>query len=283
MNMIKLELMLKDFFMEDIGDGDLSGESIFSNDERGSFSLIAKESGIFCGKSIIETGFKLMDSTCETKVFLRDGEFVDKSQVIAEIHGTMEGLLKAERVVLNLIQRMSGISTLTNKAVQLTEGTKAKVCDTRKTTPGIRMLEKYAVRCGGGFNHRMGLYDAVMLKDNHIAFAGGITNAVQKVRQSVGHTVKIEVEIESKEQMLEAIEAGADIIMFDNREPSEIQSWISHVPSHIVTEASGGISFENLRSYAESGVEWISLGYLTHSYKALDISAKVLNNGSKGE
>lgn len=175
---------------------------------------------------------------------------------------------------------MSGIATNAANAVLLTEGTNAKICDTRKTIPGLRMLDKYAVRSGGAFNHRSGLYDCIMLKDNHISFAGSITNAVKTAKAKIGHTVKIEVEIETKEQLLEAIEAGADIIMFDNRSPEQIAEWLPLVPSHITTEASGGITLENLRSYAESGIEWISLGALTHSVKALDISALVKLKGA---
>src|SRR5690606_19434103 len=146
-----------------------------------------------------------------------------------------------------------------------------KICDTRKTTPGLRMLEKYAVRCGGGGNHRLGLYDAVMLKDNHIAFAGSIAKAVAAARDNVGHMVKIEVEVETRAQMLEAVEAQADVIMFDNRTPEEINMWIKEVPDNIVTEASGGITLEKLASYGETGVDYISLGFLTHSITALDI------------
>lgn len=180
---------------------------------------------------------------------------------------------------MNLIQRMSAIATATNLAVRETAGTGAKICDTRKTIPGLRMLDKYAVRVGGAFNHRSGLYDAIMLKDNHIAFAGSISKAVQAARSKVGHTVKIEVEIETKDQLEEAIASGADIIMFDNRTPEEIQAWLPAVPAHIATEASGGISLDNLHAYAESGIQWISLGALTHSVKAFDISALVQMKG----
>ena len=166
------------------------------------------------------------------------------------------------------------------QAVQETIGTHAKICDTRKTMPGMRMLDKYAVRVGGAFNHRNGLYDAIMLKDNHLAFAGSITKAVQTAREKVGHTVKIEVEIETKEQLDEAIIAGADIIMFDNRSPEEIRDWLPSVPPTIATEASGGITLDNLKAYAQSGVQWISLGSLTHSVKAFDISALVQMKGA---
>ena len=206
---------------------------------------------------------------------MKDGEKIEAGQIIASAKGPVAVLLNGERVILNLIQRMSGIATLTNKAVQTLDSDHTKICDTRKTTPGLRMLEKYAVRTGGGFNHRFGLYDAIMLKDNHIAFAGSITKAVQVAKEKSGHMVKIEVETETLAQVEEASLAGADVIMFDNRTPSEIKQWIHVVPEHIVTEASGGITLDNLASYKEAGVDYISLGFLTHSAKSLDISVKV--------
>jgi nicotinate-nucleotide pyrophosphorylase (carboxylating) len=275
MNNIKLQEMLKQFFNEDIGDGDLSSETIFSPKDQGSFTFHAKEEGVFCGAEVIQTGFKVLDPTLQITLLKEDGDELQKGDRIAVIEGSMRSLLSGERVILNLIQRMSGIATNARKAVELTKGTNAKICDTRKTVPGLRMLDKYAVRTGGAYNHRSGLYDCIMLKDNHIALAGSITKAVQLAKSRIGHTVKIEVEIETKEQLLEAIEAGADIIMFDNRTPEEIKAWLPLVPRHISTEASGGITLDNLRSYAESGVEWISLGSLTHSVKAFDISALV--------
>ncbi|MEK5232984.1 carboxylating nicotinate-nucleotide diphosphorylase [Lysinibacillus sp. FSL K6-0232] len=279
MNIIKLEEMLKQFFNEDIGDGDLSSEFIFSAKEQGAFSFYAKEQGIFCGSPIIEHGFLLLDHSMEIQLYKQDGDKVEAGDVLAVIKGPLQKLLMGERVILNLIQRMSAIATATHQAVQKTKGTNAKICDTRKTIPGLRMLDKYAVRIGGAYNHRHGLYDAIMLKDNHIAFAGSITKAVQAARAKVGHTVKIEVEIETKAQLDEAITAGADIIMFDNRSPEEIRAWLPAVPPSIATEASGGITLENLQAYAQSGVQWISLGSLTHSVQAFDISALVQMKG----
>ncbi|MGE7666125.1 carboxylating nicotinate-nucleotide diphosphorylase [Ureibacillus composti] len=280
MNIIKLEDMLKQFFNEDIGDGDLSSELLFSPTEQGAFTFYAKEEGIFCGEQIIKTGFSIIDPTLKVTLLQSDGTPLKKGDEIAIIEGSFRSLLTGERVILNLIQRMSGIATNAFNATLLTEGTNAKICDTRKTMPGLRMLDKYAVRTGGAFNHRSGLYDCIMLKDNHISFAGNITNAVQIAKSKIGHTVKIEVEIETKEQLLESIEAGADIIMFDNRTPEEIREWLPLVPDHVITEASGGITLENLRGYAESGIQWISLGSLTHSVKALDISALVQTKGA---
>lgn len=280
MNIIKLEELLKQFFNEDIGDGDLSSELIFSPEQQGSFSFYAKEDGIFCGTLIIKHGFLLLDRSMDITLLKKDGEKVNAGDVLAVIQGPLQKLLIGERVILNLIQRMSAIATTTNLAVRETAGTNAKICDTRKTMPGLRMLDKYAVRIGGAYNHRNGLFDAIMLKDNHIAFAGSITNAVQAARKKIGHTIKIEVEIETKAQLDEAIAAGADIIMFDNRSPKEIREWLPAVPPHIATEASGGITLQNINSYAITGIQWISLGALTHSVKAFDISAIVKPKGA---
>ncbi|TQR25489.1 carboxylating nicotinate-nucleotide diphosphorylase [Lysinibacillus sphaericus] len=280
MNIIKLEELLKQFFNEDIGDGDFSSEFIFSPEQQGSFSFYAKESGIFCGAPIIKHGFLLLDQSMDITLYKKDGDNVNAGDILAVIQGPLQKLLMGERVILNLIQRMSAIATATNLAVRETAGTNAKICDTRKTMPGMRMLDKYAVRIGGAYNHRNGLYDAIMLKDNHIAFAGSITKAVQIAREKIGHTIKIEVEIETKAQLDEAIAAGADIIMFDNRSPEEIREWLPVVPPHIATEASGGISLHTLNTYAETGIQWISLGALTHSVKAFDISALVKTKGA---
>lgn len=276
MNLLKLRSLLEQFYIEDIGDRDLSSEYIFGKNQLGQVSFICKENGVFCGEDIIQNGFRLIDEEIKVSCLVQDGETVEVGQTLAVITGPVHYLLMAERVVLNLIQRMSGIATATNAAVNMLQSSTTRICDTRKTTPGLRMLDKHAVKAGGGYNHRFGLYDAVMLKDNHIAFAGSILEAVKKIKAEVGHMVKIEVETETLEQVKEAVEAGVDVIMFDNQTPDRIKEWIEHVPNHIVTEASGGITIENLASYGDTGVNYISLGYLTHSVKALDISAKVL-------
>jgi nicotinate-nucleotide pyrophosphorylase (carboxylating) len=275
MNLIKLRLLLEQFFIEDIGERDVTSELIFGNNNRGSLVLIAKDEGIFCGEQIINIGFRLMDESSQVIMKVNDGEKVGKGQELAFITGNVSSLLKAERVALNLVQRMSGIATKTDEAVRALDSINTRICDTRKTTPGLRMLEKYAVRCGGGYNHRYGLYDAVMIKDNHISFAGSIRNAVEAVRSNLGHMVKVEVEIETIEQLMEAIEAKVDCIMFDNRTPAQIEEWIAFVPEGITTEASGGITLDTLNNYRNCGVDYISLGFLTHSVKSLDISAKV--------
>ena len=200
---------------------------------------------------------------------------MENRQVLAIAKGPVRSLLTAERVVLNCIQRMSAIATKTAYLAALLADTSTRVCDTRKTAPGLRMLDKYAVRTGGGFNHRNGLYDAVMLKDNHLAYAGSIAKAVEILKSRLGHTVKIEVEIETLEQLKEAVGAGADIIMFDNCTPEQIMDWLPNVPPHIVTEASGMITEDTIASYGLTGVHYISVGALTHSVHAADISANI--------
>ncbi|EIJ79021.1 nicotinate-nucleotide pyrophosphorylase [Bacillus methanolicus PB1] len=275
MNQLKLRLQLEQFFIEDIGDRDVTSDLIFGNRRNGEIVFLAKENGIFCGEEIIRTGFSLLDPASKVVMFSSDGALIESGQRLATVSGNISALLKGERVVLNLIQRMSGIATKTREAVTILNSDHTKICDTRKTTPGLRMFEKYAVTCGGGYNHRFGLYDAVMIKDNHIDFAGSITNAVASVKENLGHMVKIEVETETKEQVIEAVQAGVDVIMFDNRHPDEIKEWKKFVPEHIVTEASGGITLENLAVYRDTGVDYISLGFLTHTIKSLDISVKV--------
>ena len=275
MNKLKLRSLIEQFFIEDIGEQDITTDLIFSDNTKGEVVFLAKETGTFCGEDIIKTGFHLLNPQINIQLFVKDGDPIKAGERLAVASGEISTLLKGERVILNLIQRMSGIATLTRKAVETLDSSFTRICDTRKTTPGLRMLEKYAVRCGGGYNHRYGLYDGVMIKDNHISFAGSITRAVDLVREKLGHMVKIEVETETKDQVIEAVEAGVDVIMFDNRTPDEIKALIKLVPDHIITEASGGIDLSNLGSYRDCGVHYISLGFLTHSYKALDISVKV--------
>lgn len=281
MNKLKLRSLLEQFFIEDIGEQDITTDLIFADNTNGEIVFLSKDNGIFCGEDIIHTGFQLLNHEIETQVYVKDGQSIEIGQRLATASGKISDLLKGERVILNLIQRMSGIATQAKMAVNTLDSGHTKICDTRKTTPGLRMLEKYAVRSGGAFNHRFGLYDGVMIKDNHISFAGSISKAVEAVRKNAGHMVKIEVETETKEQVIEAVNAGADVIMFDNRTPDEIKELIKLVPSGIITEASGGIQLSNLADYRDTGVDYISLGFLTHSYKALDISVKV--HWSKGE
>ena len=280
MNRLLLKKQLTHFFIEDIGDLDITSHSVFRSDEVGTGILVAKEEGILSGTAVIHEGYHLLNPSIEVKMDRFDGEPLKKGDAIAEIFGPIRDMLAGERVILNLLQRMSGIATMTRKASDQLHGCKTNICDTRKTMPGLRMFDKYAVRCGGGVNHRKGLYDGVMLKDNHIAYIGSIKKAVELVRKQVGHMVKIEVETESKEEVLEAVEAGADVIMFDNRSPEEIKELVRVVPEHIITEASGGITVDTVKDYRNTGVDFISLGELTHSTKGLDISFN-LQGGKK--
>lgn len=275
MNLLKLRQSIEHFFMEDLGTGDVTTNAIFSSAAEGSIQLTAKEIGIFCGLPVIKTAFHLLDPEARIELFIQEGKPVNKGEIIAVITGKTTALLTAERVVLNLVQRMCGVATLTKKAVDTLNSTHTKITDTRKTTPGLRMLEKYAVRCGGGSNHRFGLYDAVMIKDNHIAFAGSIKKAIYSARQHGGHMVKIEVETETRDQVIEAVEAEADVIMLDNLSAAEAEAFSRLIPSSIVTEASGNIQLADLPNYTTTQIDYISLGFLTHSYQALDISAKV--------
>ncbi|AXH98924.1 carboxylating nicotinate-nucleotide diphosphorylase [Sporosarcina sp. PTS2304] len=275
MNRIKLISMLEQFFLEDVGDGDLSATTLFPCDAIGEMRLIAKEAGVFCGKEIIVEGFRLMDPAIQVTCSIEDGEAMSDQQVLATAIGPVRGLLSAERVILNCVQRMSAISTKTARLIERMQPSQTRLCDTRKTAPGLRMLDKYAVRVGGGYNHRTGLYDAVMLKDNHLAYAGSIMAAVAQLRERLGHTVKIEVEIETLEQLMEAIEAAPDIIMFDNRTPAQISEWLPLVPSSIITEASGMITEQTIADYGQTGIDYISVGALTHSVTAADISANL--------
>ncbi|TCS83172.1 carboxylating nicotinate-nucleotide diphosphorylase [Tepidibacillus fermentans] len=281
MNTIKLKKLLQQLFIEDIGERDITSETIFLPDDNSCGHFLVKEDGVVCGLPIIKEGYQLFDPSIEVTFYKKDGDYVKAGEVIAKACGPIIYLLSGERVILNLVQRMSGIATMTHRTVERLNSKHTRICDTRKTTPGLRMLEKYAVRCGGGFNHRLGLYDGVLIKDNHIAYAGSITKAVQKVREQLGHMVKVEVEIESKEELREAIEANVDVILLDNCSPDQIKEFVSCVPKSIVTEASGGITLENIAEYRDTGVDYISLGMLTHSIRALDISFNIIG-GKKG-
>ncbi len=275
MDRLKLKKELQSFLLEDIGHGDITSQAIFPMDEQGEGVFVAKQTGTIAGLDIIREAYQMLDPSMQITLKCADGDTVTKGQVIAEVQGYVALLLTGERVILNLLQRMSGIATMTKSAVLALNDDRITICDTRKTTPGLRMLEKYAVTVGGGKNHRMGLYDGVMIKDNHIAFSGSITKAVQSVREQTGHMVQIEVETETKEEVLEAVAAGADIIMFDNCPPDLVKAFSTYVPDHIITEASGGIELDNLSAYAGTNVDYISLGFLTHSVQALDISMNV--------
>lgn len=277
MNPILIEEKLKSFYLEDIGEDDLSSR-VFPSDHQSTATVKAKESGIAAGLFIFEIGYRLLDPRVQVTLKLSEGEPFLTGDTLLEIKGPTRSVLTGERVLLNLVQRMCSIATYTQACVKLIDGTKAQLVDTRKTTAGLRMFEKYAVRVGGGFNHRNGLYDAVMLKDNHIAACGSITSAVAEARLAVGPLVKIEVEVETEAQLREAISASPDVIMIDNQSPTTIRAWRELVPSSILLEASGGITEETLAAYAASGVDFISMGALTHSVKQLDLSLNVTSS-----
>ncbi|EBF5145447.1 carboxylating nicotinate-nucleotide diphosphorylase [Listeria monocytogenes] len=272
MNSILMNQAIQAFLLEDIGQYDLSAETIFPRDTMGEGVFLAKETGILCGISIPPKVYELLGGNIQFEAYKNDGDWIQKGDIIAAVTAPVRTLLSGERVILNLMQRMSGIASQTNFAVKQLDDSAIRICDTRKTAPGLRAFDKYAVQTGGGFNHRNGLYDGVMLKDNHIAFSGGITSAVSTVREKLGHMIKIEVETETAEQVKEAVQAGADIIMFDNRTPEEIKQLVKLVPPHITTEISGNVTLENIYRYKGSGANYISLGSLTHSVRAFDIS-----------
>ncbi len=267
------------FLAEDIGRGDITTSSTVPPDVRGVGRFLAKEDLVICGFEVAEAVFVHLDAEVgEIETQYSDGDEVTAGTVFGTMKGYADVLLTGERVALNLIQRMSGVATLTRAYVNAVEGTNAAIVDTRKTTPGLRLLEKYAVTIGGGKNHRMGLDDGVLIKDNHIALAGGVAEAVNAAKNTVGHLHKIEVEISNWAQLREAIEAGADIVMLDNQTPDEAAKLVKmsrDLNPAVLIEASGGMDLDRVRSYAEAGVDLISVGRLTHSARAVDISFKI--------
>ncbi len=259
---------------EDLGAGDITTMSTVPEDRRIHGRYIAKESGVLCGLPIAARVFQLLDPAVCFTAHGKDGDAVQKGDVIAEVEGPARSVLIGERTGLNLMQRLSGIATRTSEAVAAVAGTKARIADTRKTTPGLRALEKYAVRVGGGSNHRFNLADGVLIKDNHITAAGSITAAVQAARALAPHTLKIEVEVENFAMLEEALAAGADIIMLDNMGNEQMAEAVRRVAGHAIVEASGNMGDKDLKAVAETGVDLISIGALTHTIRALDISLK---------
>lgn len=259
---------------EDIGTGDITTNSTISEEKMITGRFIAKEDGILCGMEVARAVFSFIDPAIQLENVKCDGDKIEKGEVIATVSGKARAILTGERLSLNLMQHMSGIATRTYEATQKVAGTRARIADTRKTTPGLRVLEKYAVKCGGGSNHRFNLADGVLIKDNHIISAGGITQAVTMARNNIPHTLKIEVEVETFEQLKEALDAGADIIMLDNMSYDQMKQAVEIVGGKALTEASGNMGEKDLKKVAETGVDLISIGALTHSVKALDISLK---------
>ncbi|MDX1653515.1 MAG: carboxylating nicotinate-nucleotide diphosphorylase [Brumimicrobium sp.] len=273
-----IDLALK----EDIGEGDHTSLSCVPENAQGSAKLIVKDEGIIAGVSLAERIFQHYDPNLKMEIFLLDGTKVKHGDIVFEIKGSSRSILATERLVLNFMQRMSGIATHTNKVVEIIKDTDASLLDTRKTTPGIRALEKWAVTIGGGSNHRFGLYDMIMIKDNHIDYAGGITKAIERANnyiESKNLKINIEIEVRDENELDEVLSVGkVDRIMLDNFSPEEIRRVLPKIPTKIETEASGGITLENIREYAETGVNFISSGALTHSVKSLDLSLKAVYN-----
>ena len=260
---------------EDVGSGDITTLATVDEAARSQAEIVAKEKGLIAGLSVARATFRALDPEVSFQADSSDGQRVIEGQAVASLAGRTRAILTAERVALNFLQRMSGIATLTARYVSAVEGTKARICDTRKTAPGLRVLDKYAVRMGGGWNHRTGLFDGVLVKDNHIRVAGGIAEAVRRARASSHHLVRIEVEAQSLQQVEEAIAAGVDVIMLDNFQPADMARAVELIGGRCEVEASGGITLETVRTVAECGVDYISVGALTHSAPALDLSLEI--------
>ena len=270
----KLRHQIRDWLEEDIGFGDISVQSTISPQESATAIIYAKEAGLVAGLNVAEYVFSELDADLLFTTLCNDGDSIEKGTVLGEVSGRTQSILSAERLSLNLLQRLSGIATMTQQYVNQAKlgNENVRVVDTRKTTPGLRMLEKYAVRVGGGHNHRFGLFDAVMIKDNHIKGAGGIRQAVEAARNHIPHTTKIEVEVESLDQVREALEVQPDIIMLDNMGLVEMKEAVSLIAKRAIVEASGGVTLNTIQAIASTGVDVISVGAITHSVKALDIS-----------
>ena len=271
-NKIYVDKIIKTALLEDINYCDVTTDYLIPDSRYGSGRLVSKADGVVCGVNIAARVFELIDDKIEYEIKKYDGDDVKKGDEILSLHGKTAALLKGERTALNLIQHLSGIATAARRYTKIIEGTNATIADTRKTLPGLRPLQKYAVMVGGAKNHRYNLSDAAMIKDNHIDAAGGITNAVTILREKLGHMTKIEVETRNLDELKEALEVKADIIMLDNMSPELMKKAAEITGGRAVLEASGGITDETLRSVAESGVDIISIGALTHSVKAFDIS-----------
>lgn len=279
-----LIVTIKGWLQEDIGSGDVTSRATIPAEQQSVGIIHVKDRGIIAGLGIAELVFKLVDPSLKFTALKQDADQVEYGTVVAQVEGSTHSILTGERLALNLMQRLSGIATVTRQYVNLLEGLPVRLVDTRKTTPGHRWLEKYAVRVGGGHNHRFGLYDAVMIKDNHIKGAGGITAAVKSAREQIPHTMTIEVEAENLVQVKEACQAGANIVMLDNMSPDLMTIAVQEIRKlapHVMIEASGNVSLTTIRGIAETGVDIISVGKLTYSFDNLDISLDL--NEKKGE
>ncbi|MDD6847283.1 MAG: carboxylating nicotinate-nucleotide diphosphorylase [Oscillospiraceae bacterium] len=276
LNKIYVDNLINNALLEDINYVDVATDYLIPDEQEGSAQFIAKADGVLCGLDIALRVFEILQPDFKAEVFKKDGDVLKKGDIIAKVYGKTKNILKGERTALNLIQHMSGVATATNKAVKIIEGTKATIADTRKTLPGLRPIEKYAVTVGGGRNHRYNLSDCAMLKDNHVDAGGGITNAVKTLKAKLGHTVKIELEVRNLQELREALEAQVDIIMLDNMSCEDMKKAVEITDGRAKLEASGGITDETLYDIAQTGVDIISMGAITHSVKAFDISLKII-------
>jgi nicotinate-nucleotide pyrophosphorylase (carboxylating) len=267
--------LIRSALEEDIGAGDVTTAAVLTGAEAGTARAVAKADMVLAGIDIFRQTFLLLDPDVRFTGYIEDGREVKRGEVLAELSGRLASILTAERTALNFLQRMSGIATTTRRYVQAVAGTRARILDTRKTAPGLRVLDKYAVRVGGGDNHRFALYDGVLIKDNHIAAAGGIAPAIQRARQKIPRTLKIEVEVRNVGDVREALTAGADAIMLDNMTPEAMSEAVRLIGGSVPAEASGNVTLVNVREVAETGVDFISVGALTHSADAADISLLV--------
>lgn len=269
--------LIKMALKEDISNEDVSTNAVLKDFKRGKAELICKQDGVICGLPVFERVFKILDENIHIKFLVKEGEKVHKSQHIAEITGDMRVILQGERTALNYLQRMSGVATYTSQVAELLKGGKTKLLDTRKTTPNMRIFEKYAVKVGGGNNHRYNLSDGVLLKDNHIGAAGGIKNAIKAAKEYSSFVRKIEIEVETLEGVKEAVEAGADIIMLDNMSVEDMTAAVKYIGGRALTECSGNVTKENIGNILATGVDFVSSGALTHSASILDLSLKNLH------
>ena len=272
---IQIDDIIKNALLEDINYVDVTTDYLIDDDSVSTAKYVAKDDGVLCGIEAALRVFEILDDNVKTEILIHDGEKVKKGDIIARITCSTRALLKGERTALNLVQHMSGIATATNKCVELVKGTKASIADTRKTLPGLRVLQKYAVTVGGGRNHRYNLSDCAMLKDTHLDAYGSMTNAVMALREKMGHTVKIEVEVANLEELQEALTLGVEVIMLDNMNCKDMAEAVKITNGRAKLEASGNVTAETIREIAETGVDIISLGALTHSVKAFDISMKI--------
>lgn len=276
LNQFYVDDLIKSALKEDINYIDITTDNLIPQEQEGEARFLAKAEGVLCGIDVALRVFTLIQPDFQYEVFIKDGEYVKKGDIIATVKGKTRTILKGERTALNLLQHMSGIATMTNKIVKIVEGTNASIADTRKTLPGLRPIQKYAVTVGGGKNHRYNLSDAAMLKDNHVDAGGGITGAVKKLRSKLGHMAKVELEVRNLDELREALSVDVDVIMLDNMDNETMKKAVEITNGKALLEASGGITEETIRGVAETGVDIISIGALTHSVKAFDISLKIV-------